>query len=86
MAQISRDRIDLARQTRGEHRYANGFVLFLGTLFAPAQDRGEAEIVAAQYIGDRIQPADVMALALFFASDDARICTGHEYFVDAGWR
>ena len=26
------------------------------------------------------------ALALFLASDDARMCTGHEYFVDAGWR
>ncbi|WP_162177432.1 SDR family oxidoreductase, partial [Novosphingobium resinovorum] len=22
----------------------------------------------------------------FLASDDARMCTGHEYFVDAGWR
>ncbi|MET0376082.1 MAG: 3-oxoacyl-ACP reductase, partial [Rhizorhabdus sp.] len=25
------------------------------------------------------------ALALFLASDDARMCTGHGYFVDAGW-
>jgi len=28
----------------------------------------------------------VAALALFLASDDARFITGHEYFVDAGWR
>ncbi len=47
---------------------------------------GEAEIVAAQCLKDRIQPSDVAALALFLASDDARMCTGHEYFVDAGWR
>jgi NAD(P)-dependent dehydrogenase (short-subunit alcohol dehydrogenase family) len=47
---------------------------------------GEAEIVAAQCIDGRIQPADVAALALFLASDDARMCTGHDYFIDAGWR
>ena len=47
---------------------------------------GEAEIVAAQCLDGRIQPADVAALVLFLASDDARMCTGHEYFVDAGWR
>jgi NAD(P)-dependent dehydrogenase (short-subunit alcohol dehydrogenase family) len=47
---------------------------------------GEAEIVAAQCLDGRIQPADVAALVLFLASDDARMCTGHDYFVDAGWR
>lgn len=47
---------------------------------------GEEEIVAAQCLDGRIQPADVAALALFLASDDARMCTGHEYFIDAGWR
>jgi len=47
---------------------------------------GEAEIVAAQCLPGRLQPSDVAALALFLASDDARLITGHEYFVDAGWR
>lgn len=47
---------------------------------------GEAEIVAAQCLKGRIEPVDVAALALFLASDDARFITGHEYFVDAGWR
>jgi len=47
---------------------------------------GEAEIVAAQCLKGRIEPQDVAALALFLASDDARFITGHEYFVDAGWR
>lgn len=47
---------------------------------------GEAEIVAAQCLDGRIMPADVAALAMFLASDDARYCTGHDYFIDAGWR
>jgi len=47
---------------------------------------GEAEIVAAQCLKGRIEPKDVAALAMFLASDDARFITGHEYFVDAGWR
>jgi NAD(P)-dependent dehydrogenase (short-subunit alcohol dehydrogenase family) len=47
---------------------------------------GEAEIIAAQCLDGRILPADVAALAMFLSSDDARMCTGHEYFIDAGWR
>jgi NAD(P)-dependent dehydrogenase (short-subunit alcohol dehydrogenase family) len=47
---------------------------------------GEAEIVAAQCLKGRLAPDDVAALVLFLASDDARLITGHEYFVDAGWR
>ena len=47
---------------------------------------GEAEIVAAQCLDGRIQPVDIAAMALFLASDDARFCTAHNYWVDAGWR
>ena len=47
---------------------------------------GEAEIVAAQCLKGRVEPVDVAALAMFLASDDARFITGHEHFVDAGWR
>ena len=40
MREISRDPADLVRQTLGaHHQYPDGFVLFLGTLFAPTQDR-----------------------------------------------
>ncbi|MGB3796806.1 MAG: SDR family oxidoreductase, partial [Alteraurantiacibacter sp.] len=46
----------------------------------------EAEIVAAQCLDGRIQPVDIAAMALFLASDDARFCTAHNYWVDAGWR
>jgi D-xylose 1-dehydrogenase len=47
---------------------------------------GEAEIVGAQCLKGRLVPDDIAAMALFLASDDARLITGHEYFVDAGWR
>jgi fumarylacetoacetate (FAA) hydrolase family protein len=37
---ISRDPLDLAAQAIGpNHQYPDGFVLFLGTMFAPTQDR-----------------------------------------------
>ena len=47
---------------------------------------GEAQIVAAQCLKGRLQPGDIAAMALFLASDEARFCTGHEYWVDGGWR
>jgi fumarylacetoacetate (FAA) hydrolase family protein len=37
---ISRDPLDLVHQTIGpNHQYPDGFMLFLGTMFAPTQDR-----------------------------------------------
>ncbi|WCT73101.1 SDR family NAD(P)-dependent oxidoreductase [Sphingomonas naphthae] len=62
-----------------------------GNVQTPRQEKwytpeGEAEIIAQQCLDGRVQPADVAALVLFLASDDARMCTGHDYFVDAGWR
>ena len=47
---------------------------------------GEKQIVDAQCLKGRILPEDVAALVMFLASDDARLCTGHEYWIDAGWR
>jgi fumarylacetoacetate (FAA) hydrolase family protein len=39
MAEISRDPQNLLDQAMSEHQYPDGFCLFLGTLFAPVQDR-----------------------------------------------
>jgi fumarylacetoacetate (FAA) hydrolase family protein len=40
LAKISRDPLDLVGQAVGaNHQYPDGFVLFLGTMFAPTQDR-----------------------------------------------
>jgi len=62
-----------------------------GNVKTPRQEQwytpeGEAEIVNAQCITHRLVPEDVAALVVFLASDDAKGMTGHEYFVDAGWR
>ncbi len=40
MAKISRDPLDLVAHAIGpHHRYPDGLVLFLGTMFAPTKDR-----------------------------------------------
>ena len=39
MREISRDPTDLVAQAMSEHHYPDGYILFLGTLFAPTQDR-----------------------------------------------
>ena len=46
----------------------------------------EASIVDAQCLKGRLSPGDIAAMVLFLSSDDAWLITGHEYFVDAGWR
>lgn len=46
----------------------------------------EARILEQQCLKHRVDPQDVAAMVLFLASDDGRMCTGHTYFVDAGWR
>ena len=46
----------------------------------------EAKILAAQCIKTRVDPIHVTAMVLFLASDDARMCTAHNYWVDAGYR
>lgn len=46
----------------------------------------EARMIGQQCLKARVEPRDVAAMVAFLSSDDARMCTGHEYFVDAGWR
>lgn len=41
MTEISRDPAELVAQALRHHRYPDGFVLYLGTLFAPIDDRDE---------------------------------------------
>lgn len=52
MNQISRDPLDLVLQTLSEHQYPDGFALFLGTLFAPVQDRDEPGRGFTHKVGD----------------------------------
>ncbi|MDB5430048.1 MAG: kduD [Caulobacter sp.] len=45
----------------------------------------EAEMDRAQCLKIRLQPADIVAMVLFLAADDARGCTAQDFTVDAGW-
>ncbi|KGE79358.1 fumarylacetoacetate hydrolase family protein [Halomonas salina] len=55
MAEISRDPLDLVRQTLGaHHQYPDGFVLFLGTMFSPIQDRDGAGQGFTHHLGDTV--------------------------------
>ena len=55
MREISRDPEELVRQARSEHHYPDGFALFLGTLFAPVQDRDEPGRGFTHKLGDLVR-------------------------------
>jgi fumarylacetoacetate (FAA) hydrolase family protein len=55
MSEISRDPEELVRQAMSEHHYPDGFVLFLGTLFAPTADRDEPGRGFTHKIGDEVR-------------------------------
>jgi len=79
----------LARELGGDGIRVNCVVP--GNVRTPRQlqwytPEGEAEIVEAQALHGRLLPEDIAAMVLFLSSDDARLVTGHNYFVDAGWR
>lgn len=62
-----------------------------GNVKTPRQERWysaeeEQEIVSQQCLPVRLHPEHVARLALFLASDDGALCTGHEYWIDGGWR
>lgn len=56
MAEISRDPLDLVKQTIGKHhRYPDGFTLFLGTMFAPIDDRDAPGQGFTHKVGDVVR-------------------------------
>ena len=55
MSEISRDPEDLVKQTIGRHhQYPDGFMLFLGTLFAPTEDRDVIGEGFTHKVGDKV--------------------------------
>lgn len=55
MSEISRDPRDLVAQTFGlHHQYPDGFMLFLGTPFAPTKDRDAPGMGFTHHRGDRV--------------------------------
>ncbi|WP_299360546.1 fumarylacetoacetate hydrolase family protein [uncultured Paracoccus sp.] len=73
MSQISRDPADLVAQAIGRHhQYPDGFMLYLGTLFAPTQDRD------APGQGFTHHPGDIVTIrepALGALTNTVRSCT-----------
>lgn len=55
MRRISRDPLDIVAQTLAAHQYPDGFLLFLGTLFAPVEDRDEPGSGFTHKLGDRVR-------------------------------
>lgn len=56
MTKISRTPQDLARQTiNGSHQYPDGFMLFLGTMFAPVKDRSGTGIGFTHQLNDEVR-------------------------------
>ena len=54
MSSISRDPTDLVAQTLAAHQYPDGFMLFLGTLFAPIEDRDQPGSGFTHKLGDLV--------------------------------
>ena len=54
MASISRDPTDLVAQTLAAHQYPDGFMLFMGTLFAPIEDRDQPGGGFTHHLGDLV--------------------------------
>ncbi|MGE8358780.1 fumarylacetoacetate hydrolase family protein [Pseudomonas sp.] len=55
MNQISRDPLDIVGQTlNANHQYPDGFLLYLGTLFAPTEDRDQPGNGFTHKLGDRV--------------------------------
>ena len=55
MTKISRDPEELVRHAIGaNHQYPDGFVLFLGTMFAPVKDRDAPGAGFTHHVGDRV--------------------------------
>jgi fumarylacetoacetate (FAA) hydrolase family protein len=56
MSDISRDPAELVAQTLSKnHQYPDGFALFLGTLFAPVQDRGAKGLGFTHKVNDVVR-------------------------------
>ena len=73
MAEISRDPADLVAQTRGRHhQYPDGFMLYLGTMFAPTEDRDAPGQGFTHHLGDRVT---IAADALGTLENTVRLAT-----------
>ena len=74
MREIARDPADLVAELLGKtHQYPDGAVLYLGTMFAPTDDRGEKGMGFTHQSGDivTVSSAELGALTNVMAMSDA---------------
>jgi fumarylacetoacetate (FAA) hydrolase family protein len=72
IAEISRDPLDLIKQTMGEnHQYPDGTMLFLGTSFAPTRDRDAPGRGFTHKVGDEVS---ITAEGIGTLSNSVDIC------------
>jgi len=73
MREISRDPLDLVSQTCGKHhQYPDGFMLFLGTMFSPIEDRDAPGGGFTHHLGDVVT---ISAPPLGALVNTVRLCT-----------
>ena len=71
MSEISRDPLDIVAQTINEnHQYPDGFMLYLGTLFAPTEDRDVQGEGFTHKVGDIVE---ISATGLGTLANNVRI-------------
>lgn len=83
MSEISRDPEELVRQALSEHHYPDGFALFLGTLFAPTEDRDEPGRGFTHKVGDVVRIAAPKLGALVNRVTTSKDATPWEFGVRA---
>jgi fumarylacetoacetate (FAA) hydrolase family protein len=72
MREISRDPLELVRQAIGpHHQYPDGLMLFLGTMFAPTQDRDQPGEGFTHHVGDIVR---ISALGLGMLTNRVNHC------------
>jgi len=62
-----------------------GWVMTERQLALWVTEEGERTMDRMQCLAGRVMPDDLARMVLFLAADDARMCSGREFIVDAGW-
>jgi NAD(P)-dependent dehydrogenase (short-subunit alcohol dehydrogenase family) len=76
---------DYGKQNVRVNTVVPGWVMTERQLKLWVTPEGEATIDRQQCLAGRLMPIDIARMVLFLASDDARMCSGQEFIVDAGW-
>ncbi|MGV8882989.1 MAG: fumarylacetoacetate hydrolase family protein [Rhodoglobus sp.] len=87
LEKISRDPVDLVEQVIGaHHQYPDGFVLYLGTLFAPVDDRDEVGRGFSHHLDDVVSIAEPRLGALINRVRHSETVAPWTFGIDALYR